>query len=482
MREQNPFVFLPYVVKKKLSNHPHFKWIMKYVKNKDNTIQLFKAFIAKKRKSSKVPKFKFGIQVPHNSTQAYKIDDVNRDKLWSEAIDNEINSINEHETFIILEDDEPLPEGYKEIPYHLVFDAKFDGRRKARLVAGGHRAPDITREEAYSGVVSMETIRVAFVLDALNNLDVCAADISTAFLHGKTKEKVFVRAGKEFDIHHGKRMLIDKGLYGLQSSAARFHDKLASSLRKMNFKPCKADYDLWIRDKGDHYEYLAVYVDDLLVFSRDPMSIIETIRNEYDLKGVGIPEYYLGGDIDMMTSHATTKDVIGTQEAGNDEKDIHLDVQWIKQGIKTAFSARTYIRNTVERLERMMDRKFPSPNTPMSETLHPEIDASPYLDDDGHHKFQSMVGSANWLITLGRFDIAYSVNTFSRHSMQPRQGHLIGMIRVFGYLNKFWKGRILVDPNYPKHSVYPTPECDNWKEFYPDAEEHVPDPSETPKP
>ena len=69
------------------------------------------------------------------------------------------------------------------------------------------------------------------------------------------------------------------------------------------------------------------------------------------------------------------------------KKDIHLDVQWIKQGIKPAFSARTYIRNTVERLERMVDRKFPSPNTPMSETLHPEIDDSPYLDDDGHHKF-----------------------------------------------------------------------------------------------
>ena len=73
-----------------------------------------------------------------------------------------------------------------------MFDAKFDGRRKARLVAGGHRAPDITREEAYSGVVSMETIRVTFVLAVLNNLDVCAADISTAFLHGKTKEKVCV--------------------------------------------------------------------------------------------------------------------------------------------------------------------------------------------------------------------------------------------------------------------------------------------------
>lgn len=41
-----------------------------------------------------------------------------------------------------------------------------------------------------------------------------------------------------------------------------------------------------MRDKGDHYEYIAVYVDDLLVFSKDAMSIIETIRNEYDLKGV----------------------------------------------------------------------------------------------------------------------------------------------------------------------------------------------------
>ena len=52
----------------------------------------------------------------------------------------------------------PLPEGYKEIPCHLVFDAKFDGRRKARLIAGGHRAPDTTEEEACSGAVSMETI------------------------------------------------------------------------------------------------------------------------------------------------------------------------------------------------------------------------------------------------------------------------------------------------------------------------------------
>ena len=204
----------------------------------------------------------------------------------------------------------------------------------------------------------METIRVAFVLAALNDLEVCAADISTAFLYGKTREKVFIRAGPEFGKNAGKVHLIDKGLYGLQSSSARFHDKLASSLRALGFKPCKADYDLWMRDKGDHYKYIAVYVDDLLVFSKDAMAIIETIRNEYDLKGVGSPEYYLGGDVDMMTNNPSTKDIDGIMKVGHDEKDKHLNVQWLRHNVKTVFSARIYIKNTIQRLERMMDRTF----------------------------------------------------------------------------------------------------------------------------
>ena len=62
----------------------------------------------------------------------------------------------------------------------------------------------------------METVRIAFVLGALNNLDVCAADVSTAFLYGKTREKVYVIAGKEFGIHAGKRMIVDRSCYGLK--------------------------------------------------------------------------------------------------------------------------------------------------------------------------------------------------------------------------------------------------------------------------
>jgi hypothetical protein len=92
--------------------------------------------------------------------------------------------------------------------------------------------------------------------------------------------------------------VIDKGLYGLRSSATCFHEHLATKLRAIGFKPSRVDNDFWIRKKDDHYEYLATYVDDILAFSRDLMGIIEFIKKSYSIKGVGAPEYYLGGNID----------------------------------------------------------------------------------------------------------------------------------------------------------------------------------------
>ena len=65
----------------------------------------------------------------------------------------------------------------------------------------------------------------------------------------------------------------------------------------MGFKPPKADADLWYKDMGTHYEYIGTYVDDLLIASKNPHKIIEKLKQQYVLKGVGIPEYYLGGDV-----------------------------------------------------------------------------------------------------------------------------------------------------------------------------------------
>ena len=100
----------------------------------------------------------------------------------------------------------------------------------------------------------MDTVRMGFQVAAMNNLQVCAADIGNTFLYGKTREKVYIKAGPKFGDLEGQFLIIDKGLYSLKSSAARFHEHLSAKLRRMGFRPMTADTDFWIRKSNDHYK------------------------------------------------------------------------------------------------------------------------------------------------------------------------------------------------------------------------------------
>ena len=71
-------------------------------------------------------------------------------------------------------------------------------------------------------------------------------------------------------------------------------------------------------DKTSHYEYLATNVDDILIWSKDPMAVIKSLEKIYLLKNVGIPEYYLGGNVEFLGD------------------------SWKNQSLGLAISARTY--------------------------------------------------------------------------------------------------------------------------------------------
>ena len=63
-----------------------------------------------------------------------------------------------------------------------------------------------------------------------------------------------------------------KALYSTRSEGACWHDMLFGILQQMDFKPSKVDFDIWMRSTkdGTHYEYIAVYVDDLAICMKDP--------------------------------------------------------------------------------------------------------------------------------------------------------------------------------------------------------------------
>ena len=69
----------------------------------------------------------------------------------------------------------------------------------------------------------------------------------------------------------------------------------------MKCQPCLADFDLWMRDREDNYEYIAVMVDYLLVFRSEYDLIVNTPKRIIycELNGVGGLEYYSVADISL---------------------------------------------------------------------------------------------------------------------------------------------------------------------------------------
>jgi hypothetical protein len=117
---------------------------------------------------------------------------------------------------------------------------------------------------------------VAF-LSELNDLELWATDIGNAYLEATTSERLI-------------------SLIRITDFWIKVAQKILCMSLRMGFKPCKAEPDIWMRRVDNLYEYIAVYVDDLAIASKNPQAIVETLTTKYKfkLKGTGEILYHLG--------------------------------------------------------------------------------------------------------------------------------------------------------------------------------------------
>jgi hypothetical protein len=102
-------------------------------------------------------------------------------------------------------------------------------RQKARLVANGNETeapPTLT----YSSFVSRDSVCIALLVAALNDLNILSCDIQNAYLTANCWERIYTIAGPEFGSKAGSIMLVKKALYELKSSGAAFWAHLAETL------------------------------------------------------------------------------------------------------------------------------------------------------------------------------------------------------------------------------------------------------------
>ena len=463
-----PIEVAEYIIAQGLEQEPAFhSWVPQVMNHKRRIIN---KVVGKKKKQKKYWKLthKYGVRLPHSVEEALQLDKETGTTFWRDAIAKELGVVK-----IAWEarDDLVLAEvragrqliGYTEIKCHMVFDVKMDLTRKARLVAGGHMT-DAPASLTYSSVVSRDSIRVAFLIAALNDLDVLACDIGNAYLNAPCREKIWFLGGAEVGAEfQGKVCGMVRALYGLKSSGASWRATLLNTLYDMGFVDTRADPCVLRRKKqrasGEpYYELILVYVDDLLLVSDKPEPLFEEIDKLYKIKkgSIGPPSTYLGAQV---YRHNLPD---GSSAWGmSSEKYVNNAIKIVEQLLKEDGDGR-HLKTTAR--------------VPIETSYKPELDATEELGETLRARYQQLIGILRWAVELGRVDVYLEVAIMSQYLANPRKGHLEVVYSIFAFLKKHAKLKLVFDPKEVilDEACFSQAPMDEWKEFYGDVAEQIP--------
>jgi len=117
-------------------------------------------------------------------------------------------------------------------------------------------------------------------------------------------------------------------------------------------------------DGFNYYEYVLVYVDDILTISHQPAEMMDALWKLYQLKdvSVGLPTWYLGAKV----------------------KQWHFpnDAQKVRWGLSSEQYVNDAVRNVECELVKIDQWLISRNSTPMSSGYQPELDVSALLNDD----------------------------------------------------------------------------------------------------
>lgn len=88
---------------------------------------------------------------------------------------------------------------------------------------------------------------------------------------------------------------LQRAIYGLRQSGRQWHSELDKTLRNMDFLPTNADPCVYVNE--DKSVFILVYVDDILLISRDRKKMTPVKRGlsqAFSIKDLGLAKYCLG--------------------------------------------------------------------------------------------------------------------------------------------------------------------------------------------
>ena len=232
---------------------------------------------------------KFRIELLKTVKRALEINRETGMTYWKDALDKEMKNV--RVAFDIVEPSQEVLPGYTFLDTHMVFDIKLGSlQRRCRLVANRHESETPPVWMTYSSVIHRVSMRIVLTLATLNGLEVVGGDIQNMYLNVPNEERSWMKCGPEFGPDDcGKTAIIQRALYGQKSTGAAYCRHFTPCLQHLGYESCKVDPDVWMRpmvkaDGSEVYEYILVYVDDLLIIGIKMNKMLVWIDKYFDIK------------------------------------------------------------------------------------------------------------------------------------------------------------------------------------------------------
>ena len=337
--------------------------------------------------------------------------------LWESATDNEFTSLIEQSVGTEI-DPSTLSKGVSILPCRYVYAEKYNDlneivSRKARLVVRGDLQKDDSYNELFAPTGKSTSIKLIIAHAVQNDNELDQFDVSTAFLHAKVEEDVYIKLPDGCGIHTGKIWKLNKALYGLKQAPHAWNKEINQTLISLGYKPTYSDPCVYCKYVIKERIILYLYVDDSIIdyhisIKKIWLDDFNILKSKYKIKDLGPCNWILNMKLVRDRKAGT---VTLSQEAYIKQILInsHMDISTTK-----------------------------SVDNPGDPSLYVELKDGdtpfPALTVTQHAYYRKVLGELLYAAIMTRMDIAHSVAYLSRFLSKPTMQHLNAVKRILRYL------------------------------------------------
>jgi hypothetical protein len=322
---------------------------------------------------------------------------------WKIAICEELAAHADNGTWELV----PKRAHMREITAKWIFKIKDEGdskRYKARLVARGFSQKEGTDyNDIFAPVVRTDSVRLLFSLAVQIGLKWQQFDITTAFLNGDVKEELYLTPPEGLSAPDDHTCRLKRSLYGLKQAPRCWNAKFTQMLSQFGMHPTQSDPCVYVTT-GVPTIYLALYVDDGLIFSQDQSAIDNLLA--------------------FLKKHFKVKVI-------NSACFLGLEIKKNADGSILLHQTK-YINRMLVKYNMVDCKEKPTPLQAghvlnRAETLkEPVITGVPYVE---------ALGSLLYCCVATRPDISYTMSVLCKYQKEPREAHWTALKRVLRYLS-----------------------------------------------